>query len=364
MDFTFNEEQVFFQTTLLDFLRDNVTAETIRKRWDSDTGFDRESWQALAELGLTAAVIAEDQGGLGLTFDDCILLIQECGRAALPEPLVDSSFVAASLLQDIYNIKPSDQLADLLAAMATGEKIVLCSHALNPFVNMAQNADYFLMQFGDDVHLLNREDADIVLHKSLDPSRRPASISWQASGATCLINGKSGSALWRKTLNRAALANAAQMLGAAEAMIAQAVKYTSDREQFGRPIGANQAVKHLLADCAVKTEFAKPVIYRAAYTVSVAPERADWAVSHAKTCAADAGKLAARNCTQAFGAMGYTWECDLHIWSKRVWALDKEWGDDGFHKNRIHEWLLQPKALLGPEFTFGRRYLGDATETV
>jgi len=92
----------------------------------------------------------------------------------------------------------------------------------------------------------------------------------------------------------------------------------------------------------------------------VAPTRADWAVSHAKVSATQAAQLAARQCIQVFGAMGYTWECDVHIWAKRVWALANEWGDSGFHKNRIHEWLVQPKALLGPEFTFGRRNIRDA----
>ena len=139
--------------------------------------------------------------------------------------------------------------------------------------------------------------------------------------------------------------------------ITSSVQYTQDRSQFGRPVGANQAVKHLLADVAVQLEYARPVIARAAYTVGVSPERADFAVSHAKLAATRVATLAARQAIQVHGAMGYTWECDVHIFAKRAWALASEWGDEGFHKNRIHEWLLQPNALLGPEFTFGRRSL-------
>jgi alkylation response protein AidB-like acyl-CoA dehydrogenase len=111
----------------------------------------------------------------------------------------------------------------------------------------------------------------------------------------------------------------------------------------------------------VQIEYAKPVIYRAAYTAAISPGRADFAVSHAKVAAARAALLATRHCIQAHGAMGYTWECDLQIWVKRAWALAREWGDEGFHKNRIHEWLLRPNALLGPDLTFGR---GSITDTV
>jgi alkylation response protein AidB-like acyl-CoA dehydrogenase len=115
----------------------------------------------------------------------------------------------------------------------------------------------------------------------------------------------------------------------------------------------------LLADVAVQVEYAKPVIYRAAYTVGVSPTRADFAVSHAKSAAGRAALMASRHCMQVFGAMGYTWECDLQIWAKRSWALAREWGDEGFHNNRIHEWLLRKNALLGPEYTFGRGSLTD-----
>nr|WP_279538411.1 acyl-CoA dehydrogenase family protein [Pseudomaricurvus alcaniphilus] len=224
---------------------------------------------------------------------------------------------------------------------------------INPYLNFAAEADWLLLGHGEEVHLVARDQLQLQAQKSLDPSRRLYRVAWTPSAASRLVDGQQGAQLWRIALNRGALGCAAQLLGLAQAMLQQAVKYSSDREQFGRAIGSNQAVKHLLADCAVRIEFAKAVVYRAAYTTSVGPARADCAVSHAKVAAADAALLCARNCTQVHGAMGYTWECDLHIWAKRSWALDKAWGDNGFHKNRIHEWLLNPRALLGAEYTFG-----------
>jgi alkylation response protein AidB-like acyl-CoA dehydrogenase len=355
-----------FRDTVRDLLSNEVTAERIRQRWDSDSGIDSAALQSMVDLGLTAALVPEEQGGLGFNTVDFILIAEECGRAALPEPIVDSCLVATPMLVDAdLALEGSDnRVRELLEAVASGEKTVLCGPSINPYINFAHSADYLLLPHGNEVHLVATDRVQLELQTSVDLSRRLSKVSWQPRSETCIARGEIGADLWRSTLNRGALANAAQLLGLSEAMVAQAVKFASDREQFGRPIGVNQAVKHLLADCAVKAEFAKPAIYRAAYTVAVAPTRADWSVSHAKASAGDAARAASRNCTQVHGAMGYTWECDLHIWMKRAWTLDREWGDAGFHKNRIHEWLLQPNALLGPQYTFGRRHMGDAATPI
>ncbi|MDA9984255.1 acyl-CoA/acyl-ACP dehydrogenase [Porticoccaceae bacterium] len=366
MNFTFSDDQLLFRDTVRDLLSNEVTAERIRQRWDSDSGIDSAALQSMVDLGLTAALVPEEQGGLGFNTVDFILIAEECGRAALPEPIVDSCLVATPMLVDAdLALEGSDnRVRELLEAVASGEKTVLCGPSINPYINFAHSADYLLLPHGNEVHLVATDRVQLELQTSVDLSRRLSKVSWQPRSETCIVRGEIGADLWRSTLNRGALANAAQLLGLSEAMVAQAVKFASDREQFGRPIGVNQAVKHLLADCAVKAEFAKPAIYRAAYTVAVAPTRADWSVSHAKASAGDAARAASRNCTQVHGAMGYTWECDLHIWMKRAWTLDREWGDAGFHKNRIHEWLLQPNALLGPQYTFGRRHMGDAATPI
>ena len=363
MNFTFNDDQLLFRDTVRDLLTHEVTAERIRQRWDSATGIDSAALKSMVDLGLTAALVPEAQGGLGLNAVDFILLAEECGRAALPEPIVDSCLVATPMLVDADRALDGGNscLLELLEGIAAGEQTVLCGTSINPYINYAHCADYLLLPHGNEVHLVAVKDVELERQTSVDLSRRLSKVNWIPRSETCIASGEMGADLWRSSLNRGALGNAAQLLGLTEAMVARSVQFATDREQFGRPIGVNQAVKHLLADCAVKAEFAKPAIYRAAYTVAVAPTRADWSVSHAKASAGDAANTASRNCTQVHGAMGYTCECDLHIWMKRAWTLDREWGDAGFHKNRIHEWLLQPKALLGPEYTFGRRHMGDAT---
>lgn len=367
MDFTFSDEQLSFRDSISTFLRENVTPDAVRARWESSSGLDSAFWAQLAELGMTAMLVPEEHGGLGLGPLDFIMLAQECGRVAVPEPIVVNALTAVPLMADVLAkgaCGHEQEVANWLQASASGESLVLVGHLINPVINFAREADALLLSHGDEVHLVSPDDVDFCDRRSLDPSRRVASVKWRQEKGICIARGREGAEMWRSTLNRGALGAAAQLLGLAEEMVRLAVAYSTDREQFGRPIGSNQAVKHLLADCAVRIEYAKPVLHRAAYTVQAAPLRADPAVSHAKVACAEAASLAARNCIQTFGAMGYTWECDLQIFAKRAWVLEKNWGDSGFHKNRIHEWLLNPRALIGAEYTFGSRAAGHGSQSL
>ena len=103
---------------------------------------------------------------------------------------------------------------------------------------------------------------------------------------------------------------------------------------------------------AVQLEYAKAPVHRAAYAVANGLSSASENVSHAKVVACEAANLAAKNCIQVHGAMGYTWEVDLHIFMKKAWALANSWGDGGFHKNRINDFILREDAPLGAGNTF------------
>lgn len=351
MDFTFTEDQQLFCDSVKDFLQAEVTPESLRQSWESETGRNNELWQQMVELGLTAMLVPEAHGGLGMNELDFTLLAQECGRVALAEPLVEAAMVATPLLASLAEKDP--RCGSLLEQLATGEIKVAVGHAANDLVSDAHIADWLLLPSGDQIHLLARDQVTLTAQESVDPARRLFSVEWQGSDETCIASGAEGVSLLAASLNRGALGAAAQMVGLAEAMVEMTVQYTTDRHQFGKAIGTNQALKHHLANCAVKTEFAKAPLYRAAYTMSEKPQHADFAVSHAKVVAGEAALLAAKNCIQAHGAMGYTWECDLHIFMKRAWALDKFWGHAGFHKNRLHQWLMNPNAKIGADKTFG-----------
>ena len=156
---------------------------------------------------------------------------------------------------------------------------VAVGHSINPCINYADSADWFLLPDGNSLYLVPRDAVTLDEKKSVDPSRRLFSVSFKPDSQYMVADGDAGASLQRATLNRGALATAAQLLGLSKGKIAQSVQNTIDLEQIGRAHGANQALKHLLADVAVQIEYAKPVTYRAAYTLGVSPTRADFAVS-------------------------------------------------------------------------------------
>jgi len=122
-----------------------------------------------------------------------------------------------------------------------------------------------------------------------------------------------------------------------------AADYAKERHQFGKPIGSFQAVKHKLADALLRTEFARPVVYRAAYSLATHAGTKERDVSMAKVFACDAASTATRSALQVLGAIGYTQEHDLHVWMKRAWSLSAAWGNADVHRARVSESVLNPR---------------------
>ncbi len=239
-----------------------------------------------------------------------------------------------------------------LSRVAESRARLAVSEPGNPLVSDAHVADLLLLANGDEVHALEREAVRLTRNESVDPSRQLFQVEWTPTPATCVASGEQGRRLWAAAFNRGALASAAQLLGLAKRMVDLAVDYTFERKQFGKQVGSFQAVKHLMANVAVQIEFAKGPLYRAAYALAEQQPGQDVLVSHAKLATAEAALLAAKNTIQAHGAMGYTWEVDLHLLMKRAWALDKVWGDRGHHKGRIRAVLFDGNSALGAGSTF------------
>lgn len=343
MDFTFSEDQLLFQESVRDFLLNEVTPEKIRELWETDSGRSDKLWGQLTELGLTGLTVPEEFGGLGMNELDFVLLAQECGYVALPEPLVHTALVAVPLLQAIGG----KLAAEWLPKIAAGEARVVVGLQQNQLVEDAHVADLILLQQGNDFHALSQQQVELRYNESVDPSRKLFVVEAKQANVV-----SSDPALIQAVLNRGALANAAQALGLAQRMIDLSVAYTSDRKQFGKPIGSFQAVKHHMANVAVRLEYARAPVYRAAYAAANGLNSLSENVSHAKLAACEAANLAAKNCIQVHGAMGYTWEVDLHIFMKKAWALANSWGDAGFHKARVSDFILGDIAPLGAGNTF------------
>ena len=350
MDFTFNDDQLTFREAMSRFLMTEAAPEMLREIWETDVGRSPELRGKLAEQGLTALSVPEDCGGLGMDDVAWALMSQELGYYAIPDSLADTAYVSAGLIKALP--AGSHDREALLGRIADGSVRIAVGHPVNPLVADAATADLLLLSHGDEVHLAPRALVDVTANPSIDLSRRLAGLAWEPSSGTRIAAGDAGRRLWADALNRGTLSVAGQLLGLAQRMLDLSVDYAAQRKQFGKPIGSFQAVKHHLADVATRIEFAKPVLYRAAYALAHGTPAAAIHASHAKLACGEAAWLAARHGIQVHGAMGYTWEVDLQMFMKRSWALDASWGDRGFHKSRVAEAILAEGAAIGPGHTF------------
>jgi hypothetical protein len=230
----------------------------------------------------------------------------------------------------------ANNLSDDLAEIAQGDRKVALLHPLNPWIVDLDDATDVIC----DGQYMGKHDSPGDPLLSVDPLRELFEVGFDQDEADPHL------------LNLAALMSAAQLVGLADAMLSQATEYAKIRTQFGQPIGAFQGIKHQLASCAVAIEFAKPVVWRAAAAMQEGLESAPIHVSHAKVSATDAAMLTAETAIQVHGAMGYTYEVDLHFWMKRSWALAGAWGSRAFHLKRVDEAVLGGTHAIGPEHTF------------
>jgi alkylation response protein AidB-like acyl-CoA dehydrogenase len=271
-------------------------------------------------------------------------------EAALPEPVISTATVGVPLIAGVGSKKLSDRW---LPAVASGEVILAVGHPVSPFVSDAHVAHLLLLSEGDEVHAVTREDVELTPQVASDPSQRLFSVGWTPSAKTRVAGGERGRALQGAALDRGALGCAAQQLGVAQRLIEMAVEYACQREQFGKPIGSFQAIKHMLANLQVKLEYARPLVYRAAHSVAREVSTRGVDVSMSKSAASDAAVLAAKVALQVHGALGYTWEQDLHIWMRRAWSLELSWGSSAWHRARVAGALLDGDVSAGEAGTFG-----------
>ncbi len=355
MDFSFTEDQLALRDALGRFLMAEMAPEMLRELWDSELGRSPQLYRRLAEQGLCALSVPEAYGGLGLGDVDWALMTQELGYYGMPDSVVDTACLGAGMLAAL----PLGHAArDWLARVVDGSCRIAVGHPINPLVSDAHVADLLLLaqatSAGLALHAVPGAAVRVQPQRSIDASRRLALVDWTASAQTLVAEAQLAAPWWATLAERGALAASGQLVGLAQRMLDLAVDYAAQRKQFGKPIGSFQAVKHHLADVVTRIEFAKPVLYRAAFALAQGESRLPALVSHAKLVCGEAAALAARKAIQVHGAMGYTWEVDLQMFMKRAWALDAAWGDRAYHRDRLATLLLgsEPALALGPGATF------------
>ena len=280
MDFRPTREQAGFARALTDLMTaaDSVKVARAWAAGDHEPGL--ALWQRLADQGVTALLVPEDDGGLGGTPADLVAAFEVLGHQLAVGPWIESA---------------------ALAPQADGQMVT----AAAPYALDADVATLLSGTRGDPT-------------PSLDPTRRLFTVHDADPSPP-------------HALDRAALACAAELLGCGERLLADSVAYAKQRAQYGRPIGSYQAVKHALADVRIGLDLARPLVLGAA--LGATP------VSAAKVAASDAARQAARTALQVHGAIGYTAEFDLSLWILRVRALIGAWGTPAEHRARLAEAL-------------------------
>ena len=317
MKFSLDSQQRDFATSIDAALTAADVPGAVRAWMKGDTGPAAAVWTRLADLGVTSLMVAEAFDGLAAHPVDLVVACERLGRWAVPGPVAESVAVAPVLLAD-------DERS---TALVTGD--LIATVAMPPAVPRAVGADFAgLVLLAADGSVCDATAG--APHGSVDPTRRLFDVT--PHGATR----PAGTA---RAFEFGALATAAQLVGAGQAMLDSSVDYAGQRSQFGRVIGSYQAIKHKLADVHIALELARPLLYGAA--LALADDSTDTArdVSAAKAAASDAALLAARAALQTHGAIGYTAEHDLSQLLLRVQALRTAWGDPAAHRRRVLEAL-------------------------
>ena len=317
MRFAFTEDQLLFAEGLRDMLSKECPPSRVRAVWDDGSGHDPALWAQLAEMGVLSMLVPESAGGMGGTEVDLVLLLEELGRAAVPGPVLETAAVVAPALASSLEAGVS-----VIGSAAIGP-----DGSRAPYVPHAQVAEVVLVPGG----IVRTAGATLTDVEGIDGGRRLSEVTGPVEAFAYDED---------LAFDRGALAASAYLVGLSSWMIDTAAEYARQREQYGRPIGVNQAVKHLLADALLKVEFAKPALYRAAWSVSVGEPTRARDVSMAKAFASDAAYRATRSSMQVHGAIGYTWEADLQLWMKKAWALQRAWGDATWHRRRVASAVL------------------------
>lgn len=338
MNFQFNEDQLLFVEAVRTVLNRECTPTHLRTLEQKGGTHCNDRWQKLVELGLPGIMLSDTRGGMGFSTIDFVLIAEECGYVALPENLVELAGVVLPVLLD----------QGAVDSVLSGKRTAVLSHPANPYVVNVQDADFIAFVNGTSFHFVDAENIERTEVPSVDPLRKLSQLTNINHETTPMTPQEDASLIFEN----GALFSAAQLIGLARAMLDMSVQYAKDRSQFGQPIGGFQAVKHQLADVRTQIEFAAPVVYKAAADLSNKQGGVSLIVSQAKLGATKAALQAAKTAIQIHGAMGYTYEVDLHFWMKRAWALAGQWGSEHFHEARVASYLFDDSSDLGTHRTF------------
>ncbi|TDG14175.1 acyl-CoA dehydrogenase [Seongchinamella unica] len=370
-DFGFGEEAALLKESARKLFSEHFSAGTLHALVAGDPDpnrapqvqWDMELWQQMVDLGWTLLAVPEAQGGVGMPLVGVAGLVEEAGRAAFPCPLL--STLSASYILAAAGAGGEAALADI-AGGATAALVISNEHgswtgaetSVSGEGDSLQGTGYFVQDAGKVSHLLvcasaesgpalywlpvDTDGVTVAQDAIVDLTRDQAHISFDGAAARRVCTDAASAlseampAIW--TLY------AADMVGAGEWQLQTTVEYVNQRQQFDKPLGFFQAVKHPLVNVMVMIDQAKSLVYNAACAVDCEVEKAARYAHMAQASASDMAAFASSRSVQMHGGIGFTWECYVHLFFKRQKHTEMLWGDAVWHRARLAELLIDNAA--------------------
>jgi alkylation response protein AidB-like acyl-CoA dehydrogenase len=351
------EEQRELRTVLRDFFTEASGPEDVRKHLATPRGHDEKLWARLAgEIGVHGLAIPEEFGGSGFTFAELAVALEESGRALYCAPLLPTVVLAAHALlnsggrQACARYLPRIADGTLTATVAGFEEAEpgVAAERSGPGWVLRGTADFVLDGAGADLIVVRArtpEGARLFAcepavdtcsrtpRRVLDETRRQALVEFRGAPATPV--GESGEVTAALDAGRAALA--AEQVGGSGHALDATVEFVAQRQQFGRPIGSFQAVKHRLADVLVALEAARSASAYATACVALASPQLPVAASAAAAVCSETYRLATAEYVQLHGGIGFTWEHPAHLYVRRARSSEVLFGTSDHHRTRLAE---------------------------
>lgn len=372
-DFGFGDDHEILRDGARRFLEEHCPIEAVRRLSEDPLGHDPGVWKAMAELGWTGLTIAEAHGGAGLGNLHQALLLEEMGRRLLPSPYLGTSLAALA----IRRAGNEAQQGQLLPGIASGDSVATLGwlepegswEASDVTATAASDGAGFRLS-GTKTHVLSGAHADrivapfdtadgialfavpsdaagltVTAETSVDPTRRTARVDFAdvSVGAEARL-ARTGVDVWQSILLQSAAWLAAEMVGAAEAILLLTRDYAIDRKQFERQIGSFQAVKHPLVNDMIGIEMARTHAYAAAAAYDENPDAPAVGARMAKALVSDVLAAAVRHGVQFHGGYGFTIDCDVHFYFKRALFCRGMLGDAIHHRRHLAETLFSEGA--------------------
>ena len=373
MDFQFSDEQEELRSIARSFLEEQSGPEQVRAAMESPIGYDADVWKQIAtELGWPCVHIPEAYGGLGLGYVDLVVLLEATGEAVLCSPFFSTVVLAANTILEVGSVAQKEERLPLIAEGACTATLAFCEQSggwdpedvettatpdgdgfvlegTKRWVVDGHSSDLLLVvarapgSSGEDglsVFMLPGETEGLARKPlpTMDQTRRLADVELsgvRVGAEACL--GEPGQA-WsglRRTLDLAAIGLAAEQVGGAQRCLDMAVTYAKEREQFNRPIGSFQAIKHKCANMMVAVESARSALYYAACIADDDCDDLSTNASLAKAWCSESYFQCAADNIQIHGGVGFTWEYDPHLHLKRARASEGWLGDPAYHRERV-----------------------------